>query len=155
MSAFELGTTLAAFAGARVTRAGAQTISNATQTSLTFDTEKFDTDGYHSNVTNNTRLTIPAGLGGTYLIGGSVSWIGNATGFRALWIEVNGDSARNICGDIYEPEAATAINQVVTTLYQLAAGDYVELRVFQNSTGNLDDIVDEEAAPIFWIAKVG
>lgn len=28
-----------------------------------FDTESYDTDGFHDNVTNNSRLTIPSGLG--------------------------------------------------------------------------------------------
>jgi hypothetical protein len=28
-----------------------------------FDTEVYDTDGFHDNVTNNSRLTIPSGLG--------------------------------------------------------------------------------------------
>ncbi len=143
------------FAGARVKRAGAQTFTTGVQTSLTFDTEVFDTDGFHDNAVNPTRLTVPAGMGGTYLIGGSISWVGNATGIRALFVELNAGALLNICGVIQEPEAANAINQALATLYQLVAGDFVELRALQSSGGNLNDIVDEEAAPAFWLARLG
>jgi len=42
------------------------TVSNTNYTVL-FGGEDFDTDGYHSTVTNTGRITIPAGLGGYYL----------------------------------------------------------------------------------------
>lgn len=35
---------------------------------LTWPSESYDTDGMHDNVTNNSRLTIPAGLGGLWTV---------------------------------------------------------------------------------------
>jgi len=122
---------------------------------MTFNTEIFDTDGFHDNVTNNTRLTIPAGLGGWYMIGGSIDFLGNSAGRRVLFIELNADPARNIVGIKIPVLDANASSLNVDTLYQAVAGDFFELRALQNSGGDLDDIIDEEAAPIFWLAKVG
>jgi hypothetical protein len=34
---------------------------------LAFNSERFDTDAFHDNSTNNSRLTIPTGMGGTML----------------------------------------------------------------------------------------
>ena len=39
------------------------TIDAAAGVNVGFDTESYDTDGFHDNVTNNSRLTIPSGLG--------------------------------------------------------------------------------------------
>lgn len=51
------------FRGALVTRATDQTAANyTTLTAIPFDAEINDTDAFHDNATNNTRLTIPAGV---------------------------------------------------------------------------------------------
>lgn len=51
--------------GAQATKSGDQTSFNASSgvAPLTFDSESFDTDAFHSTVTNTERLTIPSGLG--------------------------------------------------------------------------------------------
>ena len=52
------------FMGALVRKASDQLTANYTAaTAVTWDSETYDTDGFHDNVTNNSRLTIPAGLG--------------------------------------------------------------------------------------------
>jgi len=62
------------FAGALVYQSGAQSISNNTWTSLQYASEAFDTAAYHDTVTNNTRLTIPAGASGLARIVGNVGF---------------------------------------------------------------------------------
>jgi hypothetical protein len=52
--------------GCRVRRAAVQSIPNATSTSLSFDTEDDDTDGFFAPT--STTITIPTGLGGLYAI---------------------------------------------------------------------------------------
>lgn len=42
---------------------------------LPFTTEDFDTNSFHDNVTNNSRITIPTGYAGKYLV--STTWRGN------------------------------------------------------------------------------
>lgn len=48
------------FSGARVYKSAAQNAADyTTATNITFDSEHFDTDTYHSTVTNTDRLTVP------------------------------------------------------------------------------------------------
>lgn len=45
-----------------------QELGNGTFSTFTYANEHYDTDAFHDNSTNNSRLTVPTGLGGTYLI---------------------------------------------------------------------------------------
>jgi hypothetical protein len=125
------------FVGASVYASALQAISNATGTDITFNTESIDTDSFHSTVTNTTRFTIPAGLGGKYLVSGSVRFNPNATGRRLVGIEKNGGT-----GVTYEgtPGASSFITLPVQGIFTLAAADYVELNVYQDSGGTLNTL---------------
>jgi len=113
------------------------TISNATETKLTFDTELLDTDGFHSTVTNTTRITIPTGKGGKYYVFAWGGTANNTTGYRQLEIIVNN---RTGTPSRVGNASVAGINNVVLTpngVAILAAGDYIELNTYQNSGGNL------------------
>ena len=62
----------AAYVGARSFHSVSQSISSATITNLSFDSEVFDSDGLHSTAVNNSRLTVPVGMGGRWLVDGCV-----------------------------------------------------------------------------------
>jgi hypothetical protein len=117
-----------AFTGVSVSSTTDQTIANATYTALTWDGEYFDTDGYHSNVTNNNRITIPTGKGGKYLISGYVTYDNGTTGSRQLVIRKNGSSTYT--------QSLTAANfyptGTVTYIAELAVGDYIDMAVWQS-----------------------
>lgn len=52
------------------------TIANNSTTQLTFDSERWDTDGMHSTSTNTGRLTcVTSGL---YLVFANVQWVASA-----------------------------------------------------------------------------
>ncbi len=54
-------------AGVTVRKAAEQTAADyTTPIAVVWDEEDFDTDGFHDNVTENTRLTIPAKFAGFY-----------------------------------------------------------------------------------------
>ena len=131
--------------GARVSRGAQQTISNNTVTSLAFDTETYDNGSMHSTVTNNSRLT--AATTGYYIITGGVSWTANAVGIRQLTVFLNGTTT--IQSTYVTATAALGVDQNISTLYKLTAGDYVELQVYQNSGGNLDVSRSSDYSPIF------
>ena len=57
----------ASFIGCALTASGDQSTTGGTDTAITFTTEDFDTDAFHSTSSNTSRITIPAGLGGKYL----------------------------------------------------------------------------------------
>ena len=122
------------FVGCSISKSAVQTISNNTNTLLTWDTEQFDTDAFHSTSSNTSRITIPTGKNGKYNISFAIRWVGNSTGRRRITIYKNGVSAFAI-----ESGASVDATSVVGTyVMDLVATDYVELYAFQTSGGNLD-----------------
>lgn len=140
--------------GVRCYNSADQTISNNTNTAITFDTEDTDTDGYHSTSSNTSRITIPTGFGGLYLIGGSVQFAANSTGGRRLRIQLNGSQLYGTQDD-NAPSATLTANLAFVTALNLADGDYVELVVLQTSGGNLNVQADSSTRlPNFWAARI-
>jgi hypothetical protein len=123
-------------AGCRVYKNALQSIANATEVAINLDTERVDTDGFHDTVTNNTRLTIPTGLAGTYVITGNITWATNATGIRQVGLRLNGSNA--IAIQTTNGVAGVNTCMSVTTTHALVVGDYVEMTVYQTSTVTLD-----------------
>jgi hypothetical protein len=114
----------------------AQSIPNTTDTALTYSTEHFDTDGYHSTASNTDRLTIP--VTGYYQVRAAVWFHDNTTGFRQLTV-------RNSAGTVLLLErvapvsGAGAYTTVATSgVLYLTAGDYIRVTVYQNSGGALN-----------------
>lgn len=96
-----------------------------------------DTDSFHNPSTNNTRITVPAGLGGIYRIDGYVEFQPNATGYRLIGYRINGStlvwtSGVVSAGGAYETRLGFSEE---TTL---AAGSYIELVTMQSSGGALN-----------------
>ncbi len=135
-------------AGARVSRNAAQAIAAGTWTSIQFNTEEYDSDGYHSNVTNNSRLTIPAGLSGRYLLWGSaeMSGGGGSITFRILKNATSTIASKYIGGFNGGDE--------FSCLAALAAGDFVEFQLF-NSAGAYNVNVVADYSPRFAIQGLG
>ena len=121
--------------GAAVTHDATQAISTGANIALAFNTERWDTNAIHDNVTNNSRLTCKTA--GKYTINGCFSFAANATGYRQGSIRLNGTTLISISGfgappSPYEPRVA------LSCTYNLAVNDYVELMAFQDSGGNLN-----------------
>ncbi|MFD0393322.1 hypothetical protein ACFQ3Z_15940 [Streptomyces nogalater] len=72
----------------RAHQSTAQSLADNTWTSLTLDTEDYDSDNGHSTTTNSSRYTVQ--VAGTYLVIGSVGLVANATGARAVRLTQNG-----------------------------------------------------------------
>jgi hypothetical protein len=123
------------FVGVRLTKSATQSLANNTGTKITWDTETYDTDGFHSLVTNTSRITIPSGKAGYYSITATGAFGANATGQRYFAFYKNGTMelvyARN-AGYSAADLAASG-----TAILNLAVGDYIELEAFQNSGGAL------------------
>jgi hypothetical protein len=133
------------------------TITTATDTALALNSSRFDTNSYHSNVTNNSRLTVPAGLAGVYQISGTVEWAGVPAGTNVtLFFRLNGST---IIAQDGPPTAPTggggSVKQAISTLYKLAVSDYVELCVRQNSGGSLTINSSGNYSPEFGMVRVG
>lgn len=110
--------------------------SSGSYQALTFDAERVDVGAMHDTSTNTGRLTVPTGGGGFYAVGGQIEFASNSTGRRGIQIRRNGSTviAREESGNIGANDHAVT----VSTVYQLAAGDYVELMGLQASGGSLN-----------------
>lgn len=110
-----------------VYRAGTATVATATYTTVSFDSETIDTSAFHDIVTNNSRITIPAGLGGTYRIHAKSGLLDGAYAM-AVRILING--AVTCAG----PGGSLQALRVLTV------GQYVEFQEYQASGGNVSSL---------------
>lgn len=136
---------------ARVTHDANQLIAHNTLTALAFNTERFDTDVIHDNVTNNSRLTCKTA--GKYLIIGQVRFDTNNAGLRYIDIKLNGTTI--IAVSQWDTAQDGRTQAIVATIYDLAATNYVELEVFQTSGGNLNVELAANWSPEFMMVLVG
>ena len=121
------------FVGAYATKTAAQSLTNNTDTIITWNAERFDTDAFHDNSTNNSRMTIPSGKGGKYLVLGSAYYV-TGSGYRELNVLKNGNIVNYFYGVINTDYEFLTISTIVECI----AGDYLELRGYQNSGGALN-----------------
>jgi hypothetical protein len=134
--------------GARVYNSANISIANNTAVALTFDTERYDDNTFHSTSSNTSRLTIPVTR--RYQVGASVVLASNATGYRQVYFLVNGTTtiARMTIGA--NPGAVTEL-VLAGVDWSFTAADYVEVYVVQNSGGALNVTAVSAYSPEFWI----
>jgi hypothetical protein len=104
------------------------------------DAEDYDTDSYHDNSTNNTRITIPAGLAGYYMCWCDINWSDSAVGKMHTYFTKNGGViwAGVLPGLYVAPWNATGTasgptSHLAAPIY-LAEGEYVELLFYPYGT---------------------
>lgn len=126
-------------------------LTNATLTALTFNTEQWDTDTMHSTVSNTGRLT--ATTAGYYVITGAVLFAANATGKRLLRIRLNGTTT---IAEVQDTNAGgvETLSLIIGTQYNLAATEYVEFLAYQDSGGALNVLDGSLNSPEFAMVKV-
>jgi len=124
------------FAGVSVYDSSNQAIANGTTTALTFNSEYFDTNGYHSTSTNTSRLTVPTGKAGYYLMTAQGSYNLNASGQRDLIFYKNGSYLRY--ANAVPGNSSVYLGNSMTVVYYLAEGDYIELFTYQSSGTSLN-----------------
>lgn len=113
-----------------------QSIADTTLTTVTLNSEDVDVGTLHDLVTNNSRITVPTGGDGFYLVRAHIPYAANATGYRYAAILKNG-SVIEQC--IYPGSDAADITSVECTyLGTLAAADYIEMQAKQHSGGALN-----------------
>jgi hypothetical protein len=124
------------FVGCRLFNSADQTIANATATAVTFNSESFDTNSFHSTSSNTSRITIPSGKDGYYLFAAGCRFnADSATGIRAMYLYKNG--AEIWAGTFFAP-TNTTVNETLTytQIFSAVATDYFELYVYQSTGGN-------------------
>lgn len=129
-----------------------QSIANATDTALSFDSERYDTDTMHSTVTNNSRVTV--NTEGLYTVSAGIEFASNTTGSRQVVIQVNGSSSIAVANT---PSGATlgVVRLSTSTTWYASAGDYFQVLVYQDSGGALNALGVQPRAPFLRAAWVG
>lgn len=131
---------------ARYRTAAGQSIPNNTATIVDFGTVDFDT---HSRVTTGAAWKFTANASGIYAVSaaiiysGSTGWADTEAGYIALY--KNGSL---ICyldrKDSYGSASSVLMMLNGQTTIQLAASDYIDIRVFQNSGASLALLNDDD-----------
>lgn len=119
-----------AYSGACVYRStSTQAISSATDTAIAFNGEVWDTDSYHDNVTNNSRLTLP--VTGRYNICGTIAWeaLDNTDRYARLYL--NGSEVAMLWRLELGSATYGAVNFSMD--FEGSAADYAEIFVYQTS----------------------
>lgn len=129
-------------------------IANNTTVIVTFGQEIFDTNGFHSTTTNTSRVTIPSGQAGYYLVYGKIDYTASANNKWSANIKKNGtDSIANyqegtVGGDFNN------MSQAVGIAY-LSEGDYIELEARQISGGTVNIISNNDGQTNFRGFRIG
>lgn len=120
-----------------------------------FQSSDVDSDGGHSNTTNNSRYT--AQTSGWFQFDGGIGFASNATGLRASAWYKNG-SATNGSQLAFSASAGDPCIPARTKKIQMSAvvPDYVELFGFQSSGGALSTsttAVEQPTMSVRWISQ--
>lgn len=124
------------FSGAKVTKSTTQSITTSVATAVSFNTETYDTESYHDNVTNNTRFTMPRT--GYYLWTYQQNWNGGFGGSNTRII-ANLYKNGSIDHEIFDGATAVTGEPSFTwsDVIRLSTNDYLEVDAFQASGGTL------------------
>lgn len=124
-------------------------IPNAAWTALTFNSERWDADGYHSTLANTSRLTVPTGYAGWHVMSGNIHWDGAPpTGYVAIMLNNGAFIA------VTELTNTTMIICSIPAIYYLSDADFVELYVYQNSGAPKNILVSGNYSPEFRAVRV-
>ena len=134
------------------TRTTNQSIADDTYTAVSFDTVENDAWNCWDLSPNPTRLTVP--ITGRFLIHGAVVFAANDTGHRELRFNKNGTE---IYSTTFLPVSSTVESHVTVTTptVALTKTDYIEMEVWQDSSGALDILGTDVVKPSLSFTYVG
>jgi hypothetical protein len=121
------------FAGAQASfSASGQTVSYTQNTNLilSFNFENYDTDGYHNTGSNQSRMTVPTGKGGYYLLAANGIFLGTVPGVSRIILYKNGTQygeALSYGGRIGDTAGNNNLSLIGSAVVAGAAGDYFEI----------------------------
>lgn len=124
-----------ALRGALVQRTSDLALTAATTTTVGWDSEVYDTDGFHDNVTNNSRLTVPSGFSLVRICAG-VRVTGAGTQSVISFLK-NGAGARGLPAMDKDMGTADDYHSVASAVLAVSAADYFELQAFATLAGTV------------------
>lgn len=134
-----------------VTHSTTQSIANAAEQAVVFDTETDDPSAMHSTASNTSRINclVP----GWYFGSGFARFASNATGIRDLYVKKNGGTrfGENSCTPVSGND--TVLGIAFGPVF-CAAGDYFEMFAYQSSGAGLN-ITAVGDSPRFSLGRLG
>lgn len=115
--------------GCRVYNSAGISIPSTTNTVLTFDSERWDTDAMHDPAVNPGRITIKTA--GRYHITGTFYYLDAALGSREIVIKLN--NGVFIAGHGHDAPYVPEHTITIDTIYTFALNDYIEFVAYQTS----------------------
>ena len=140
----------AAFVGCMLAKTSQQTTTAFAYTAVTFTQEDVDTNGFHDNSTNTSRITIPSGYAGKYRFTGFANASAAGDNTHTCAIAKNGTN-QMISGGWKGPSTGDG-NYTASIILDLAVGDYVEFMVYQQVAATLNSTA-QNARPTTFSAE--
>jgi len=117
-------------------------------------TESWDTDNFHSTSSNTSRITIPSGKAGKYLVN-TYGWPETFNSYFIIQLWLNGSaitagsigapSGLSMNGGVIFRTDSTPYGQGGSYVLNLAVGDYIELAIQQGGTASYRFVTDFQA----------
>jgi hypothetical protein len=118
------------YRGAQASLSAAQSVSDATEAAVAWDTEDRDTDAFWDSG-SGSRLTVPDGIS-KVILRAALDWASSATGQREVRIKKNGTLVYT------KSDSGSATQHFVTPVLDVASGDYFEVFAYQDSGSAVD-----------------
>lgn len=138
-----------------VYNSGNQSINDATETTLTFDSERYDTDTMHSTSSNTGRITF--NTAGLYLIEANIR-IAAAADYSMAYLTIRRDGTTEIAIVLHTTTTFNT-NPILhlAVVRKFNAAQYVELRAYQDNTAAAARNVlnNAESSPTFSATWLG
>ena len=138
----------ATFIGCRAYATTAQSLANGAGVAILFNQESYDTTAFHSTSSNTSRMTIPTGKTGYYFINCVLTYDGNSSGQRDVYVYKNGTSI--LVNTTFSGQGSTVWGITATTTAYLTAGDYLELYGYQDSGVSLNTYPSSNGQRVFF-----
>jgi len=141
------------FVGVQVTKTANTSVGAGANVQIPWDSEAFDTNGFHDNSTNNARLTVPSGQGGYYTVYFAMQWASSVTvARRIVAIYKNGNSSTGTFINNFETSSVNFPSCAMSFTMNLSAGDWIEIDAYQGTASALDF---RSSNAIFGMEKIG
>lgn len=141
---------------ANLRNSGNSPLTNGNWAIVPFDVEEIDTVDGHSNTTNNSRWYAP--LSGYYQVSatGAFTASNNTSSQRGVRIRRNGDGGHYRSATVLYFVGPNSLVQLATPapLVYLAAGDFLDVQMFYNSTDTLTTYADANLATTLSVTAV-
>lgn len=133
----------------RATRTATQSIASGSPAAISMTgTETYDVGSMHDGGTNPSRITVPSGGAGVYVMSGHCS-MDNSVATR-IFCEIRLNGTDTLGEVIATPPTTTGPHMNPNAIMLLAVGDYVELVVNHNAGSNIN--VTDAKLSVNWIA---